>query len=128
MFVCLVFVCLFVCLFVCSIVPLDNCSLTWRRPHYRWWSSNFDLNLALMAIEQWHSFGVSRILWHESSVYMVISNESWPQHLAVVERLVAELSLPVLSGYICPDRHRTKISLIHGYSLATVAVNIHIRT
>ena len=29
-----------------------------------------------------------------------------------------ELSLTVLSSYVCPDRHRTKISRIHGLPLS----------
>ena len=63
--------CLSVFLFVCLgfIVPLDNFSLIWRRHHYRWMSANFDLCLALMAIEQWVFFSVPHLLWHGASVY-----------------------------------------------------------
>ena len=58
--------CLFVCLWF--IVPLENFSLIWRRPHYRWRAANFDLCSALMAIEQWGFFSVPH-LWHGPSVY-----------------------------------------------------------
>ena len=58
--------------FVCLgfIVPLENCSLTWRRHHYRWkWTvANFDLCSAHMTIGQWGFLSVPHILWHGASV------------------------------------------------------------
>ena len=48
---CLLIVSLFVCLWF--YVPLKDFSLIWRRHHYRWMASNFDLCSGLMAIEQW---------------------------------------------------------------------------
>ena len=53
----------FVCFFG-LIVPLENFSLIWRRHHYRWRASNFDLCSALMAF-----FSVPHLLWHGASVY-----------------------------------------------------------
>ena len=50
-------------------VPLKNFSLIWRRHHYRWRASNFDLCLAFMAIDQWEFFIVAHVLWHGASVY-----------------------------------------------------------
>ena len=48
------------CLFVCLgfFIPLENYSLIWRRHHYQWRTANFDLSLALMAIEQWGFFSM----------------------------------------------------------------------
>ena len=43
-------------------------SILWRRHHYRWGASNFDLYLAFMAIEQWDIFNVPHLLRHGISV------------------------------------------------------------
>ena len=51
--------------------PLENFSLIWRRKHCRWRAANFDLWLALMAIEQWGFFNVPHLLWHGPTVYNV---------------------------------------------------------
>ena len=48
---------------------LENFSLVWRRRHCRWKAVNFDLCLALMAIEQWGFFSVPHLLWHGAFVY-----------------------------------------------------------
>ena len=58
-------------LFVCLefFLPLENFSLIWRRHHCRWRAANFNLCLALMAIEQWGFLGVPHLLWHGASVY-----------------------------------------------------------
>ena len=42
-------------MFICwdCFVPLENFSFIWRRHHYRWKVSNFDLCSALVTIEQW---------------------------------------------------------------------------
>ena len=50
------FKCLFVCLWF--YVLLQNFSLVWRRHHYRWTATNFDLHSALMVIEKWGFFNV----------------------------------------------------------------------
>ena len=59
---------LLVCLFVCLgfHVPPENISLTWKRYHYRWRASNFDLYSAVMAMQ---FFSVPHLLWHGSFVY-----------------------------------------------------------
>ena len=47
-----------------------------------WWrTANVSLCSALMAIEQWGSFGVSHLLWHGTSVLMAISKDPWHSHL-----------------------------------------------
>ena len=58
----------FVCFFG-FFVPLENCSLIWRRHHCRWRAANFDLCSALVTIEQWGFFSMSHLLWHGASVY-----------------------------------------------------------
>ena len=63
------------------IVPLENFSLIWRRHHYRWRAANFDLCSELMAIEQWGFFSVPHLLWHGSSIIMVIFEGPWHSHL-----------------------------------------------
>ena len=72
-------------------VPLENFSLVWRRHHYRWMAANFDLYSVFMTSEQWGFFSVPHLLWHESPLIMVVSED--PRNLAV------ELSLPVY--YVC---------------------------
>ena len=62
------------------IVPLENRSLIWRRHHCRWRAENFELYSALIAIEQWGFFYVPHLLWHGSSVFKVISDDSWHSH------------------------------------------------
>ena len=57
-----------VCLFV-VFVPLDNFSLIWRYHHYQFRAANFDLSLALMAIQQWVFFSAPHVPWHCTSVY-----------------------------------------------------------
>ena len=88
-FVCLVF---FICLEF--FFPLENFSHIWRRHHYRWKAANFDLYLALMAIEQWGFFSVPQLLWQGTSVY----DPRGPEPLTLnAERLTVELSLPVFT-------------------------------
>ena len=56
--------------------------LIWRRHYYRWRAANFDLCSALMAaIEQWGFFNVLHLMWHGTSVIMVISEDPWHWHL-----------------------------------------------
>ena len=62
-------------------VPLENFSLIWRRHHYRWRVSNFDLCSALMAIDQWRFFSVPHLLWHGHTLYMIICKDPWHPHL-----------------------------------------------
>ena len=61
-------------------VPLENLSLIWRRYHCRWRAEHFELYSALIAIEQWGFFYVPHLLWHGSSVFKVISEDSWHSH------------------------------------------------
>ena len=85
-------------LFVCFgfIVPLEKFSLLWRRHHYRWTAANFDLCLALMAIEHWGSLSVPHLLWHGASVYN--GHLRGPVSLtSIAERLAVEISLRVLT-------------------------------
>ena len=51
------------------IVPLENFPLIWIRRHSRWRGANLDLNLALMAIEQWGFYSVPHLMWHGATVY-----------------------------------------------------------
>ena len=45
-------------------------------------ATNFDLICtALITIEQWGFFSVPHLLWHETSVYTVISEDRWLSHL-----------------------------------------------
>ena len=68
LFIALYNLCSFVCLEF--IVPLENFSLIWRRHHYRWVATKFDLCSVLMAIKQWGFFSVTHLLlWHGASVY-----------------------------------------------------------
>ena len=78
-------------MFVCSGVFVPSFSPMWRRHHYRWRTTNFDLYSALMAIEQWGFFNVPHLL-HGASVYN--GHLRRPVGLTpVVERLALELSL-----------------------------------
>ena len=78
------------------IVPIENFSLIWRRPHCRWRAANFDLCSVLMAIEQWGFFSVSHLLWHGPSLYN--GHLQGPVTLTpVAERLAVVLSLPVFT-------------------------------
>ena len=69
-----VFVCLLVCLGF--IVPLENFLVIWRRQHYRWRASNFDLCLVLMAFEQWGLLSVPYLLWHGASYTHVLISKN----------------------------------------------------
>ena len=83
--------------FVCAgfFVLLETFSLIWRRHHYGWRSSNFDLCSALMAIDQWGFFSVPHLLWHGASVFN--GRLRGPVTLAPnAEHLAMELSLPIL--------------------------------
>ena len=57
-------------LFLEFFIPFENFTLIWRR-HHCWWraANNFDLCLALMAIEQWGFFNMPHLLWHGPSLY-----------------------------------------------------------
>ena len=77
-------------------VPLQNFSLMWRRHHYRWRAANFNLCLALMAIEQWTFFSMLHLLWHRTSVYN--GHLQGPVTLTPIsERLAVNLSLTVFT-------------------------------
>ena len=63
-------------------VPFENFSIIWRRHHYRWRASYFDLYSALMVIEQWGFLSVPHLLWHAGYPFiMVISEDPWHSHL-----------------------------------------------
>ena len=77
-------------------LPLANFSLIWKRHHYKWRASNFDLSLTLMATEQWLFFSVPHLLWHGASVYN--GHLRGPVTLThTAERFALELSLPVFT-------------------------------
>ena len=50
-------------LFVCGFTSHSRIFHTWRRHHYRWSATNFDLSLALMAIQR------ATPMWHRATVY-----------------------------------------------------------
>ena len=67
---------------------------------YRWSTANFDLCLALMAIEQWGFFSVPHLLWHRTSVYN--GHFRGPLTLTpIAEGLATVLSLTVLTTKVC---------------------------
>ena len=75
-------------------IPLEKCSLIWRRLHYRWRPANVDLYLILMSIEQWGFFNVPHLMWHRTPVYN--AHHLWPVTLSpIAKRLAVELPLPV---------------------------------
>ena len=85
------------CIFVVCLgfyVQLENFSLIWRRHHYRWHASNFDLCLVLMAIEYWGFCSVPHLLWHRISLYKG-HLQGVVTFISAVEHLAVELSLPV---------------------------------
>ena len=51
---------LLICLFGFFFLPLENCSLVWRRHYIQWRVSNFDLYSGYMTTEQW---GFLRDTW-----------------------------------------------------------------
>ena len=71
-----------ICLFVCSgiIIPLEICSLIWRRHTYRWRTAHFDLCSAVRVIEQWGFFTVPHLLWHGASVLKWSSPQTFGTH------------------------------------------------
>ena len=72
----------FVCLFVWGFSTHSRDFTHMETHHYRWRAANSDICLALMAIEQWGFFSVSRLLWHGAFVTMVISED--PRHSHVL--------------------------------------------
>ena len=113
-------------LFVCLFVPLENFSLIWRRHHCRRRAANFDLCSALMAIEQWGFHNFPHPLRHGPTVYN--GHLRGPVTLTpVAERLAVELSLPVLTTWVCRERGLNP-NLPHGrrtlYLYATTAIKI----
>ena len=74
--------------------PFENFSLIWRHHHCWWRAANFDLCLALMAIEQWGFFSMPHLLLHRAYVY-----NGHLQGLVtltpIAQRLAVELSQPV---------------------------------
>ena len=71
------------CLIVCFrfFVPLENFSLIWKRHHYRWWTTNFDLYLPLMAIENWWLFMYHTCCDTGQPFFIVISDDPWHSRL-----------------------------------------------
>ena len=91
---------LFVCFF--DFYRLENFSLIWRRHHYRWRATNFDLSLAVMAIEQWGFFRVSHLLWHGASVYNYNGHLRGPLTLTLIaERSAVGLSILFIRTWVC---------------------------
>ena len=98
----------FVCLFF---VPPENISLIWRHHHYRWRTTNFDLNSKLMAIKQWGFLNVPHLLWHGPTLYD--GHILRPLTLTAFAEIVAVgLSLPELKTWACPDRG-SNFDLLH---------------
>ena len=64
---------LYVCFLICLgfIGQHENFSLIWRRHHYRWRASKFELCSTLMAIGEWGYFRVPHLLWHGASVFNI---------------------------------------------------------
>ena len=58
------------------IIPHENCSLIWRRHHYRWRAENFNLCSALIANEQWGFLNLPHLLWHWASAFKMIFSEN----------------------------------------------------
>ena len=73
-------VCLFVCLWF-----YENCLHIWGRHYYRCGAANFDLCLALIAIELRGAFSLPHLLWHGPSLYMVIPEDPWHSHLLPID-------------------------------------------
>ena len=71
---------------------------SWRRHHYRWRASKFDLCSALMDIEHWGFLNIPHLLWHKSSVYNA-SIRGLVTLTPVGERLAVELSQSVFTAY-----------------------------
>ena len=98
------------------IVPLENCSLIWRRHHYWRRAANLSSEVSL----SYHTYCDSR---HRFK--MVISEDPW--HTPFAERLAVELSLPafrtVAAGIRTSNfRLRVQCSQTH---CASAAVYIH---
>ena len=103
-------------------VPLEKCTLTWRRHHYQWGASNFDLYLVhihvLITPEQWGFFDVPNLLWYRTSVYMEISEVSWHSYL-LPSVFAMELSLPVLMTWVFRNRESNP-DLPHAWFLGKI--------
>ena len=56
-----------------------------------------------IAIEQWGQFSVPHLLWHETSVYNGYLRGP-VTFTPIAERLAVEVSLPVLTTYVCLGR------------------------
>ena len=81
-------------LFVEFFVPLEKFPLIWKRHHYRWRTSKFDLCSALMVIEQWELLRVPHQLWYGASICNGhIGGTVRVTRTPVAERLTVELSL-----------------------------------
>ena len=100
--------------FVCLgfFVQFKNCSLIWRRSHYRGRAAIFHLRLALRAIEQWGFFSLPHQLWHGAPVYPRSRDTN------VVERIAVEL-LPVkwqrfVAGWIRTRTQDENLSHLRG--------------
>ena len=92
---------LFVCLRV--YVFLDNFSLIWKRQHYQWRASNFNLYSELIGIEHGVFFSEPHLLWYGTFVY---DRHLWETMTLtpVAERLLMGLSLPFFTTYVCRGR------------------------
>ena len=78
------------------IVPLENCSLTWRRHVNRWRAANLDLCSAFLVMEQCGFLSMPYLLWHGAYIYN--GHLRGPVTLTpIAKRLAVELSLPVFT-------------------------------
>ena len=87
------------------LVPLKNFSLTWRRHHFRWRATKFDLYSTFIAIEKWGFFNVPH-LWHRATLY---NGHLWGSLILTpfaerLEVLEVELSLPLFTTKIYRSR------------------------
>ena len=60
---------------------------------------HFDLYPAHIAIEQWGFFSVPHLLWHGTSIIMVIFEDPWHSHL--LPSILQWLSQPILPTSVC---------------------------
>ena len=75
-------------------------SLIWRRHHYWWRATNFEICSTLMVIEQWEFFNMPHQLWNGPTFYN--GHLRGPVTITpVAKRLAVEMTLPVLMTWVC---------------------------
>ena len=113
-----VFNCLVFSLFVWGVfVPLENCSLIWKRHHYRWRAANFDIWSALMVIQLKGFFNMPHILWHSPRTHDTLVAKRWAVELSLpafydlgLSQPEIELRSPACEANALPLRHLGYIS------------------